>query len=80
MDKHVKVVLPHSWYNCPTWWRHMVIHLFDKHEYNMSWDQCKTDEIIDDYLHEKYGAQYVSKSHVIFPSESDYCACVLEWS
>lgn len=81
MHDAIKVKLE-DWYSAPIWWRNMVNHLIHVHTraHNKPWDELNTRKIIFDYVHSEYGATYVRDRHVQFPSESEYCACVLAWS
>jgi hypothetical protein len=82
MDRELQIILSADWHACPTWWKNMVNHLVHVHatSQNKIWEDLNPRKVINDHLHEAHGATYERGSHVIFPSESDYCACVLQWS
>jgi hypothetical protein len=81
MHKPIKVELG-GWHACPIWWKNMVQHLIHVHTqaHAKPWHDLDTIQIIHHYVNMEYGALYLADKHVQFPSESEYCACVLAWS
>ena len=83
MHNQITVPLSPDWDDCPVWWQNMVNHLIHMHTRGRpveTWAHLNTRLIIKEHLQATHGATYVSGRHVQFPSEPEYCACVLAWS
>jgi hypothetical protein len=81
MHDAIKIKLD-GWHSCPTWWKNMVEHLIHVHTHAHAkpWHDLDTIQIIHHHVNSEYGALYLTDRYVQFPSESEYCACVLAWS